>query len=69
MPTRIELRLAGSVEHYDDDGRLLETQAIQPVTVSAMSASALVDSIASLAGQLTAAAWPEAADEEGPDGR
>ena len=66
---RVELRLVGSVEHYDDDGRLLETQAIQPLTISAMSASALVDSIASLAGHLTAAAWPADTTPEDPDGR
>lgn len=69
MQTRVELRIAGTVEHYDDDGRLLETQAIQSLTVSALAADALVDSIAALTGPLTAAAWPDAPTSEDPNER
>lgn len=66
--TRVELRIAGTVEHYDDDGRLLEALAVQSLTISALAADALAASIAALAGQLTAAAWPGPAAEAVPDG-
>lgn len=66
--TRVELRIAGSVERYDADGRLLESLPLQPMTLSAMASNALVDSIAALTGQLTAAAWPPTTDEGAPDG-
>lgn len=66
--TRVELRIAGSVERYDEGGRLLESLPLQPMTLAALSAPALADSITTLAGQLVAAAWPAAPDEGVPDG-
>lgn len=66
--TRVELRIAGSVERYDEGGRLLESLPLQQMTVSALSAAAVLDSLSSLAGQLATAAWPPVADnKETPD--
>lgn len=71
MTTRVELRLTGSVERYDEGGRLLEAQPFQALQLAAMSPAALAAALASLSEQLTASAWPAGpalVPESSPDG-
>lgn len=67
--TRVELRISGTVERYDSDGRLLEGSAVQPLTLAALSPEALADALAAITEQLTAAAWPAAPIAEVPHER
>lgn len=53
---RFGLVVQGTIERYDDAGRLVDQQAIQPVQVAATSAEALTASLAQLGEQL-ATAW------------
>ena len=54
--TRVAVQIQGVVEQYDAAGRLVSSQATQPVQVAGMSAAALAESMDAVRDQL-AGAW------------